>query len=183
LPCSTPTPSPEENKPETVNPPPIYNESIPKPPPGLLWWQYLPGVPPLPDPVTALGTAYEGYGWRYDDSYTVTKYYFTDLDKTTMTNVPSKSPRLWAHCILTWVVTLVALWQFWRYCKIALRLRMIHLLTAPPGADTHTVLCTDVPGVPFGTIPNRIDGTLLKLIPRSVKDKAFSQVGGHLKEE
>ncbi len=53
-----------------------------------------------------------------------------------------------------------------RYNKEALRLRIYYLLNQPPGAESHTILCTDVPGVVWGTIPNRADGTLLKVIPK-----------------
>ena len=52
-----------------------------------------------------------------------------------------------------------------RYNKEALRLRVFFLLNQPPGAASHTVLCQDVPGVAFGTIPNRASGTLLKFMP------------------
>jgi hypothetical protein len=54
-----------------------------------------------------------------------------------------------------------------RYNKEALRLRIFYLLHQPPGAESHTVLVQDVPGVAFGTIPQRADGTLLKIIPKS----------------
>lgn len=54
-----------------------------------------------------------------------------------------------------------------RYNKEALRLRIFYLLNQPPGAESHTILCQDVPGVAWGTIPNRADGTLLKIIPKS----------------
>ena len=54
-----------------------------------------------------------------------------------------------------------------RYNKEALRLRVFFLLNQPPGAASHTVLCQDVPGVAFGTIPNRASGTLLKFMPKS----------------
>lgn len=38
--------------------PPFYNTSIAPAPPGLEWWEYLPGVPALPDPASLLGPAY-----------------------------------------------------------------------------------------------------------------------------
>lgn len=39
----------------------------------------------------------------------------------------------------------------------------------PAGAESYTALCTDIPGVAYGTIPNRADGTLLKVIPKSAQ--------------
>ncbi|KAH7620097.1 hypothetical protein Ndes2526B_g05351 [Nannochloris sp. 'desiccata'] len=167
----------DTNGPETIEPPPIYNDSIPDPPPGIIWWQYLPDVPLLPDITTALGPGYERYGWRYDDDYVIQKYYFTDLDKTTMANVPPKSSRLYAHSVLTWVVTAIALWRIWSMCRTALRLRQYHLLTVLPGAETHSVLVTDIPGVPYGTIIDRLAGSfLMKLIPQKVKSQAAAKV-------
>jgi hypothetical protein len=103
------------------------------------------------------------------------KYTFTSLDKTTISNIPSHSSMLWAHAVITWAVTFVAYWWLWKYNKEALRLRIFYLLNQPAGAESHTVLLQDVPGVAYGTIPNRADGTLLKIIPKSVKQKAFQQ--------
>jgi Late exocytosis, associated with Golgi transport len=165
------------NKVDTINPPKIYNDSIPDPPPGITWWQYLPNIPLLPDITTALGPGYERYGWRYNQDYVIQKYYFTDLDKTTMANVPPKSSRLYAHSFLTWAVTALALWRIWSMCRTALRLRQYYLLTVHAGAETHSVLVTDIPGVPYGTIIDRLGGSILfKFIPKSIKSKAAAKV-------
>ena len=179
LPAPAPAPEGETTtQTETIKPPEMYNTSIPPAPPGLIWWQYLPGVPPLP-PVSSLGPGYERYGWRYDQNYQVIKYEFTDLDKTTMTNVPSKSSRLYAHAIIAWAVTIAVLYQLRRYCKIALNLRLYHLQNSPLGAESHSVLCLDIPGIATGTMPERLGGsTISKLIPKSVMDKATAQVNG-----
>lgn len=102
-------------------------------------------------------------------------YTFTSLDKTTISNIPAKDSMLWAHAVITWAVTFVVYWWLWKYNKEALRLRIFYLLNQPAGAESHTVLLQDVPGVAYGTIPNRADGTLLKIIPKSIKQKAFQQ--------
>jgi hypothetical protein len=155
----------------------MYNNSIPDPPPGIIWWQYLPDIPLLPNITTALGPGFERYGWRYDDGYVIQKYYFTDLDKTTMANVPPKSSRLYVHSVLTWVVTSIALWRIWAMCRTALRLRQYHLLTVLPGAETHSVLVTDIPGIPYGTIIDRLSGSfMLKVIPQKVKNTTTAKV-------
>jgi len=165
------------DKPEVIQPPPIYNDSIPDPPPGIIWWEYLPDVPLLPDITTALGPDFERYGWRYDDEWIIIRYSFTDLDKTTMANMPARSSRLYAHAVLAWVVTAIALWRIWAMCRTALRLRQYHLLTVPPGAETHSVLVTDIPGIPYGTIIDRLAGSfLMKLVPQKVKNKAAAKV-------
>ncbi len=162
--------------PESVAPPPLYDESLPPAPPGFLWWRYLPGVPPLPEPASLYGPAAEGVEWRYDPSYASVSYSFSEIDKTTMANIPPGSSRLYAHAVVMWAVTAAACALMWRYCQTALRLRMLHLLTAPAGTESHTVLVTDVPGIAAGTVPDRLDGTALKLLPAKTKERAFAQV-------
>lgn len=54
------------------------------------------------------------YGWRWDASYQEIKYEFTDLDKTTMSNISSRSPSLWAHAVVTWVVSLIMYFWLWK---------------------------------------------------------------------
>lgn len=79
-----------------------------------------------------------------------TNYYFTSLDKTTISNIPSRSSKLIAHSILTWVVTIIVLLMCWEASCDALRLRIMYLFNTPKGAETHTVLCTDIPGIHYG---------------------------------
>lgn len=83
-----------------------------------------------------------------------------------MANISDRSPRLWAHAVVVWMVTFFTFYVLWSYSKEALRLRTFYLLNQPPGAESHTVLVTDIPGVLFGTIPQRLDGTLLKFVPK-----------------
>ena len=59
---------------------------------------------------------------------------------------------------------------------MALRLRIYHLLQAPMGAETHSILVTDIPGVPRGLIFDRLSGPLLKLVPKKIKQSAASQL-------
>ncbi|KAI8112616.1 hypothetical protein M9434_003937 [Picochlorum sp. BPE23] len=136
----------DEEAVDVIEAPEIYNKSIPPAPPGLIWWERLPNIPPLP-PVTALGPEYENYTWIYDEDYKVVKYDLTDLDKTTMTNVPTKSDKLYAHAIMTWFLTILVLWRLRVYCQKALNLRIKHFQDCPRGAETHSILCTDIPGV------------------------------------
>ncbi|KAL6782290.1 hypothetical protein ACKKBG_A06245 [Auxenochlorella protothecoides x Auxenochlorella symbiontica] len=179
----SPSPSPEQSSSgqqttdtTTTAAPEFYNTDIPPAPPGLVWWEYLPGVPDLPDPEVLLGANYSRYGWRYDSDFTSVSYSFTNLDKTTMANISDRSPRLWAHAVVVWMVTFFTFYVLWSYSKEALRLRTFYLLNQPPGAESHTVLVTDIPGVLFGTIPQRLDGTLLKFVPKGMKETAFKHV-------
>jgi hypothetical protein len=168
-----PAPTGEEPKDESqdvVEPPNFYNDTgLPPAPPGVEWHKYADDVPPLP-PAPA------GYVWYYDASNVPSDYYFTDLDKTTLANIPPRDTKLIAHAIITWAVTFLVFLQLWRYCKEALRLRMYYLLNSPRGAESHTVLVTDIPAIKYGTIPDRLDGTLLKFVPKAAKDAAFAKV-------
>ena len=71
-----------EDELKPVKPPPIYEEGLPDPPAGLVWWKYLPDVPPLPTPEEYYNnTMYANYSWRYDPNYVTIEYTFTNLDK------------------------------------------------------------------------------------------------------
>ena len=62
---------------------------VPPAPPGLIWWKYRPGVPPLPQPAAYFGLAnWTDWGWRYDPGYTAPFYKFTDLDKVSALPLP-----------------------------------------------------------------------------------------------
>lgn len=52
------------------------------------------------------------------------------------------------------------------------RLRIYYLLNAPMGAESHTVLLTDVPGVLFGTMAERLDKTALRFLPKRERARA-----------
>ncbi len=54
---------------------------MPPAPAGLIWYKYAPGVPPLPTVSSVLGSAYTGYTWIYDSSYTSSSFQFSNLDK------------------------------------------------------------------------------------------------------
>ena len=55
---------------------------VPPAPPGLIWWEYRPGVPPLPQPVTYFGLSnWTNWGWRYDPDYAVPFYQYSNIDK------------------------------------------------------------------------------------------------------
>lgn len=153
-----------------VEPPKFFDDkTTPPAPAGLEWHQYADGVPELPP-------APPGFTWTYAADNVPSDYYFTDLDKTTLSNVPGGDAKLIAHALITWLISLVFFFQLWRYCKEALRLRMFYLLNSPRGAESHSVLLTDIPAVAHGTIPDRLDGTLLKFVPKSIKSSAMKQV-------
>eukprot|EP00887_Chlorella_sp_A99_P001230 scaffold14.g1230.t1 len=159
----------DSGPPQVVKAPELYEKGLHPAPPGLEWWEYREDVPLLPQPAEVLGPAFVRYRWRYDGKSQVVSYTFSSLDKTTMANIAPGSPRLYAHAVITWLVSLHVLRLLWRYNKRALHLRIQHLLSAPPGAQSHTVLLSDIPGVEYGTLLHRCDNTLLRFLPKSVK--------------
>lgn len=80
---------------------------VPPAPPGLIWWEYLPGVPPLPDPATYFGLSnWTNWGWRYDPAYTVPFYQYTDLDQVSDSVLDSLSWQVVQSCLpsAVWLV-------------------------------------------------------------------------------
>ena len=57
----------------------------------------------------------------------------------------------------------------WRYNKEAVALRIAFFTSARPGGVAHTVLVRDIPGLELGTLPNRIEDTALRFLPRFIK--------------
>lgn len=182
-PGSDPPPGDSSPSDSIIKPPDFYNSTVGDAPPGMEWWNYNSDVPPLPTPYeyflnstnASYAEQFRTYGWMWDSSYQEMKYTFSNLDKTTIANIPSRSARLWAHAVIAWLVTFVCYRWLWKYNKEALRLRIFYLLNQPAGAESHTVLVQDVPGIAYGTILNRADGTLLKVVPKSIKEKAAQQ--------
>ena len=57
----------------------------------------------------------------------------------------------------------------WRFNKEAVALRIQYLMKTKEGAESHTVLVTDIPVLEFGTIPHRIETTVFRYLPVRVK--------------
>ena len=69
-----------------------------------------------------------------------------------------------------------ALQLLWRYNKEAVALRIAFFTSARPGGVAHTVLVRDIPGLGYGTLPNRLEDTALRFLPRFIKRRLV--VGG-----
>lgn len=149
--------------------PHFYEHDLPPAPAGLEWWEYLPDVPLLPPPAEVLGPNFTRFGWRYQQDYqSVPNLRPSVLDTTTTANLPAGSPRFYAHAVAAWLITLLALRLLWHFQRAALRLRLQHLVSAPKGAQSHTVIVRDIPGIEFGTIAHRTDSTVLRFLPQCV---------------
>jgi len=135
---------------------------VPPAPPALKWWKYRADVPPLPP-------APPGYGWKYDETKAPMDYDVSNLDRATISNVARGSPLLLIHTLAAWAVTLHAFRLLWKYSTRAVALRIRHLTTTAPGAETHSVLVTDVPGVEAGTVARRLDETVFRALPPRTK--------------
>jgi hypothetical protein len=57
----------------------------------------------------------------------------------------------------------------WRYNKEAVALRIQYLTHTPMGAESHTVMALDIPGVAYGTYLDRLDKTAFRFLPRRMK--------------
>ena len=64
---------------------PQFYAPVPPAPAGLVWYQYAPGVPVLPNVSSVLGEPYSRYTWIYDSSYSTSSFQFTNLDKVRRT--------------------------------------------------------------------------------------------------
>ena len=137
-------------------------KGVPPPPPALKWWKYKEGVPPLPP-------APPGYGWKYDETRAPMDYEVSNLDRATISNVARGSPLLLLHTLAAWAVTFYAFRLLWSYSTQAVALRIRHLTMSVPGAETHSVLVTDVPGVEAGTFARRLDETVFRALPPHTK--------------
>uniref|UniRef100_A0A383WQ20 ERD4-related membrane protein n=1 Tax=Tetradesmus obliquus TaxID=3088 RepID=A0A383WQ20_TETOB len=71
----------------------------------------------------------------------------SDLDLLSTSNVPQGSPRMWAHLISAYVVSLVALGLLVGFSNDVSRLRARFMSTLPRGGTSHCVLITDIPCV------------------------------------
>lgn len=57
----------------------------------------------------------------------------------------------------------------WRFNKEAVALRIQYLMNTKEGAESHTVLVTDIPVLEYGTIPHRIETTVFRYLPQRIK--------------
>ncbi|CAK0785988.1 hypothetical protein CVIRNUC_009201 [Coccomyxa viridis] len=164
--AAVPPPPPASPGVQGINPPNFYDQSPPAPP-GLVWWQYKDGVPPLPPP-TDVNPAFTRYGWRYNPDWRPLSYTPNNMDQLTMSNVENKSLHLWVHCLMTWIVSAVVYRLLWKYSKgiVGLRLRY---LQQNEGTEPRSVLVQDIPGVYYGTMLHRLDAFVLKWLPNAIK--------------
>lgn len=67
---------------------------------------------------------------------------------------------MWVHVVSIYVVTFVLLRALWRFSKAAVSDRVDYLSAAtesgPGSGPAYTVLVTDVPGLPAGTLLDRV---------------------------
>ncbi|KAL0039508.1 hypothetical protein WJX77_000232 [Trebouxia sp. C0004] len=158
------------DQPDPTETPDMYAD-VPPAPPGLIWWEYRPGVPPLSQPVTYFGLSnWTNWGWRYDPDYIVPFYQYSNIDKTAMTNLSNGDKRFWVHLISTYVISWYVYKLMWRFNQEAVALRIQYLMNTKEGAESHTVLVTDIPVLEFGTIPHRIETTVFRYLPVRIKE-------------
>eukprot|EP00884_Botryococcus_braunii_P010053 jgi/Botrbrau1/19049/Bobra.0100s0073.2 len=163
----------------SIDTPIFFNTSIPDPPPGLKWWKYNNDVPPLPPVSKILGDAYRQYVWIYDQTYRASSYAFSNLDLVTLSNIGPGSPKLWVHVIAVWFISLYCYRLLWRYSQEAVHLRIRYLTHVKKGAESHSIVVFDIPGLYAGTVRERLED-LAFFLPdkakqplRNAVDRAF----------
>lgn len=80
---------------------------------------------------------------------------YTGIDKLSITYVPAKSPRLWAHAIM-FIACL--LWLFWLLNKFHIRavdLRARFFMIRPAGGPSHSVMVRPLCGGILGSFLER----------------------------
>ncbi|KAK9809699.1 hypothetical protein WJX73_006828 [Symbiochloris irregularis] len=95
---------------------------------------------------------------------------YSALDHVTMSNIGRKSSLLWLHAVATWIISLYAFWMLRRYSRKAMALHLQHFGLVQKGAESHSVLVTDIPGIESGRPADRIDD-LLCCLPKGIKSK------------
>jgi hypothetical protein len=196
-PAPPPAGAKKAKKPDAVPTPDFFENDaeLPPRPPGLDYKQYRADVPAF-DAAKAVEYLRNGSANKVKD-YTdeeIARFVFyrdqtakldssslNDIDKVTIANVRDHSPTLWVHAVTAWVVTAATLFLLSKFSKEAVALRLRYLSTAPKGAETHSILVTDVPGVAGGTIAHRVDKTLLAAVPEAQRVKVrglASRAGG-----
>eukprot|EP01025_Chloroclados_australasicus_P044560 TRINITY_DN4839_c0_g1_i1.p1 TRINITY_DN4839_c0_g1~~TRINITY_DN4839_c0_g1_i1.p1 ORF type:complete len:864 (-),score=85.35 TRINITY_DN4839_c0_g1_i1:389-2929(-) len=100
---------------------------------------------------------------------------YTDMDVFSLTNVPAGSTLLWGHLVIVYVVSIVTYALLSKYHKHSVLLRFSYLASASPGAESHAVLTTDIPGIQHGTKLYRfyqlMTGTFGFCCPKGLKQR------------
>ncbi|KAL3133713.1 hypothetical protein ABBQ32_008207 [Trebouxia sp. C0010 RCD-2024] len=76
---------------------------------------------------------------------------FSSLDKTSISNLQSKSKAMYADWISVWAISLFLYWQLWRYNTHAVEMRIDYLNSMTgAGTEAQTVMVNDIPEVNKG---------------------------------
>eukprot|EP00884_Botryococcus_braunii_P018963 jgi/Botrbrau1/5750/Bobra.0134s0023.2 len=159
-----PAPSKAIPAPEFYEP----DDDVPPAPPGLIWYKYKTDVPPLPPVSSKLGPAFQGYIWMYDPSSQIQAYTFTTFDKLTLSNVHPGDNKLWVHAVVACLISLYFFYLLYKYSKEAVQLRLRYLSGLTSGIQPRTILTTDVPGLPGGTVADRL-GSTINFLPEGIR--------------
>lgn len=104
-------------------------------------------------------------------------YEIGSFDKLSMTNVKPKSQRLWAHLFAIWFMSIYTLKLLWEYHAKAVKLRIQFLATTELGAQSHTVLVRDIPGLRFGSPLERLmRSSLFKYLPLKIRQRVENSI-------
>ncbi|XP_068664416.1 calcium permeable stress-gated cation channel 1-like [Aristolochia californica] len=85
------------------------------------------------------------------------KDYFSDIDKLSISNIPVKSPRLWAHLVMAYACTFWACYVLLREYEIIATMRLHFLASEHRRPDQFTVLVRNVPPDPDESVNELVE--------------------------
>lgn len=80
---------------------------------------------------------------------------FGVIDEFTMANISERDTIIVVHVVVVYILSLVTYHMLWKWHKEAVGLRISYLAGRPKGAESYTVLMTDIPGTLDGTVLQR----------------------------
>lgn len=100
------------------------------------------------------------------------------LDEFTMANIPSRDNKVVVHVVVTYLLSFIGMYMLYTWHKEAVGLRINYLASTPKGAESNTILITDIPGVVDGTYLDRALFAVPEAKRRVMTDKMLSAAGG-----
>ncbi|XP_078445970.1 hyperosmolality-gated Ca2+ permeable channel 1.2-like [Wolffia australiana] len=92
-----------------------------------------------------------------NDTLENSKLEFSDIDKLSISNIPEKSPKLWAHLVMAYAFTFWTCYVLLREYEIVSSMRLHFLATEKRRPDQFTVLVRNVPPDPDESVSEHVE--------------------------